>query len=164
MFNWDASWEKGDFMAYEDSEGPDQDAHACASWSVPSLSALWNTKPYRRSSYAPQTLIFMVGWADWSGHLLLRPLLSWCGSFRWTSINSIHCEYIKPLILTTLWANSADYKLVIFFFLSFPETRLWQEKTVCMKRQKLFSGKKKKNILNLRLLNFLPSKLSINAV
>ena len=52
------------------------------------------------------------------------------------------------LTLTTLWANSADNKLMIFLF--FPENRIWHFlqivsitplEAICMKCQILFSGK-----------------------
>ena len=57
------------------------------------------------------------------------------------------------LTLTTLWANSADDKLVIFPL-----------RTICMKRQNLFSGKNKKNISICLLLKILPSaRLCVNA-
>ena len=53
------------------------------------------------------------------------------------------------LTLTTLWANSADNKLMIFL-LFFPENRIWHFlqivsitplEAICMKCQILFSGK-----------------------
>ena len=71
-----------------------------------------------------------------------------------------------PLIFTTLWANSADDKLTIFFFLFSPKNRLLHFKqivsynlheivktfyissklspAICMKYQSLFSGENKK--------------------
>ena len=77
------------------------------------------------------------------------------------------------LTFTTLWAFSADDKLMIFF-LFFPENWIWHFmqivslgdnlspwETVCMKCQILFSGKNKKNILKCRLLQILPRVLSI---
>ena len=60
----------------------------------------------------------------------------------------------KRLIFTTLWANSADNKLMVFFLL-FPENKIWQilqiisieTILICMKYQILFSGKNKKNVV-----------------
>ena len=58
----------------------------------------------------------------------------------------------------TLWAKSADEKLMIcFLFFQSPQ------EAICLKCQSLFSGKNKKNTSNCRLLKFLPSMLSVNS-
>ena len=51
--------------------------------------------------------------------------------------------FVTKLTFTTLLATSADEKLVIFF-LFFPKNRLRPFETICMKYQKLFSGKIRK--------------------
>ena len=67
---------------------------------------------------------------------------------------------IKPLTWTTIWANSADDKLVIFFLI-FPRKQdsTFQEivssRAICIKRQILFSGKMWENISTCRLLKIL---------
>ena len=76
-------------------------------------------------------------------------------------------EVITPLTFTTLWAFSADDKMMLFF-LFFPENRIWHFmqivslETICMKCQILISGKNKKNISKCRLLKILPRVLSVN--
>ena len=55
------------------------------------------------------------------------------------------------LTLTTLWANSADNKLVIFFLL-FPENSFG----ISCKLSLFFSGNNKRNILKCCQLQFLP--------
>ena len=53
---------------------------------------------------------------------------------------------LKLLTFITLWANSADVRLLIFFSYFFPENRIWnfmQIHTICMKCQILF-GKMRK--------------------
>ena len=72
--------------------------------------------------------------------------------------------YIKELTFTTLSANSADDKLMIFFLIFFPENRKWME-TICMKCQILFLIKIKKILQiviagKLSLLKILPRVLS----
>ena len=88
------------------------------------------------------------------------------------------------LTFTTLWAFSADDKMMLFF-LFFPENRIWhfmqivslgdnlhemsnpvfwEKETICMKCQILFSGKNKKNISKCRLLKILPRVLSVKQV
>ena len=65
-----------------------------------------------------------------------------------------------------LWANSADNKLMIFFFLLFPENTVGFDVScklgdnICMNCQILFSGESKKNILRCRL-KFLPNMQSV---
>ena len=61
--------------------------------------------------------------------------------------------------IPTVWPNSAEHKLI--FSLFFPENKLWQEETICMKYQSLFSGKNKKNISKCCLLKILSSMLGI---
>ena len=59
------------------------------------------------------------------------------------------------LTFTTLWANSADDKLIISLFRQ--ENRIWHSmqivsngmETICMKCQNLFSGKNKKTYFNM---------------
>ena len=56
--------------------------------------------------------------------------------------------FLSSLTITTLWANSADDKLMIFF-LFFPENMIqhfMQIVPICMKCQSLFSGENKKKI------------------
>ena len=71
----------------------------------------------------------------------------------------------KQLNFTTLWANSADDKLIIFF-LFLPEIgfdiscKLSPLEIICKKCQSLFLGKNKKNISKCYLLTFLHSMLS----
>ena len=57
---------------------------------------------------------------------------------------------VSYLTVTTLWANSTDGKLTIFFSLS-------TENRIC---QNLFSGENKKSILICQLLKGLPRVLS----
>ena len=70
------------------------------------------------------------------------------------------------LTFTTLWANSADDKLMIFF-LFFQKIgfviscKLSSKETICMKCQSLFYGTNKKNISKFCLQKFLPSVLCI---
>ena len=68
------------------------------------------------------------------------------------------------LNITTLWANSADDKLVIYFIISHKtgfEISYWE--TICMKCQILvFLGENKKNISKFGLLKFLPRVLSVD--
>ena len=58
--------------------------------------------------------------------------------------------YCTSLTVTTLWANSADDKCILFFFLFSQKTgydilcSLSPIKTICMKCQSLFSGKIKR--------------------
>ena len=60
-------------------------------------------------------------------------------------------QALALLTFTTLWANSSDSKLIIFF-LFFSENRLWHflqivsPETICMKCWGLFYGKNKKTI------------------
>ena len=69
--------------------------------------------------------------------------------------------------ITTLWANSADDKLMIFFSLFLQKTgfdtacKLSPLETICMKCQILFPGKNGKNISIGHLLKILPRVLSI---
>ena len=69
---------------------------------------------------------------------------------------------LTSLTFTTLWAFSADDKLMIFF-LFFPENRIrhFIKETICMKCHILFSGKNKKNISKCCLLKILPRVLSV---
>ena len=81
--------------------------------------------------------------------------------------------------MTTLWANSADNNLLIFFLI-FPENRFWHvmqiaslkdltfhancqapKETISMKCQNLFSGNIKK-YFKISSANVLPSMLSVN--
>ena len=70
------------------------------------------------------------------------------------------------LTVTTVWANSADNKLIILFLL-FPENRFdiscklspWE--TIFMQCQHLFSGNNKKHISVCHQLIFLHSVLSV---
>ena len=86
------------------------------------------------------------------------------------------------LIFTNLLANSEELVVYKYFFLFFPENRIWcfmqivssgdnlhetsnpvfleKLETTCMKCQILFSWKNKKNAI-CDLLNFLPSMLSL---
>ena len=66
---------------------------------------------------------------------------------------SVVGKFGKELTLSTLWENSADNKLMIFF-IYFPGDNLHEY-------QILFSEKNKKNISKCRLLNFLPSMQSV---
>ena len=81
------------------------------------------------------------------------------------SKHNTYSHYLRnSLILSTLSANSADDKLMIFFSFSL-ENRIryfMQKETICMKRQILFSGKNKKNISIYCLLKILPSMLNVN--
>ena len=77
------------------------------------------------------------------------------------------CPKIRTLNFTTLLANSADNKLMIFCLI-FPRkqdmtfhAKLFPLETICMKRQILFPGKGKKNISKCRLLKILPRVLSV---
>ena len=83
--------------------------------------------------------------------LLPENILCGMSQRKWSSWNVIPC-FLKNvlkccqgifkfsiLIFTTLNANSADDKLMIYF-LFFPENRIWQD----LKCQILFSGKNKK--------------------
>ena len=77
-------------------------------------------------------------------------------------------EYSSPEVLTftTIWANSADNKLVIFSYFS-QKTRsdisckLSPLEIICMKCQNLFWRKLRKNISLCHLLKSLPSVLSV---
>ena len=74
-------------------------------------------------------------------------------------------ELCSHLTFTTLWANSADDKLILFLIFSGNRfdisCKLSAMETICMKGQSLFSGKNKKNISACRLLKILPRVLSI---
>ena len=64
-------------------------------------------------------------------------------------------------------ANSADEKLMIFFYYSHKtwfgiSCKLSPLETICKKCQILFRGKSEKNITKCRLLNFLRSMQSVN--
>ena len=69
---------------------------------------------------------------------------------------------LNHLTFITLWANSADNKLVIFFSYFSQKTGfdIAYIETICMKCQ-MFSGKNKKNISKCCLLKILPRLLSI---
>ena len=79
-------------------------------------------------------------------------------SFRAHMFADTFAQILLRLTFTTLLANSADDKLVIFFLLIYQKTdfdiscKLSPLETICMKYQNLFSGKNKKNISNCRLL------------
>ena len=74
---------------------------------------------------------------------------------------------ILKLTFTTLWAFSAENKLMIFF-LFFPENRIWHfmqiKETICMKCQILFSGKIRKIFQSVVCLKFYPECLALNSV
>ena len=67
----------------------------------------------------------------------------------------IVCSDLFFFTFTTLWANSADDKLIIFV-LFFPENRLWHTMQIS-----LFSRKNKEKISKCHLLKFLPRVLSV---
>ena len=83
----------------------------------------------------------------------------------------------RRLTITTLWVDSADDKLMIFF-LFFLENRIWHfmqivsvenriwhfmQETICMKYQSLFSRKNKKKIFeNVVCWNFYPACKVLN--
>ena len=56
--------------------------------------------------------------------------------------DAIFDNFSNLLTFTTLFTNSADNKLVMFF-LFFTENRLSHKETICMKHQCLFSGDNK---------------------
>ena len=72
------------------------------------------------------------------------------------------------LAITTLWANSANDKSMIFFSYFSQETgfdsshKLSPLETVCMKCQNLFQGNLRKNISICCLLKIFPKVLSVN--
>ena len=70
------------------------------------------------------------------------------------SLGFRHFKVNGEITLATLWAYSADDKLIISYKLSLMET-------VCMKCQILFSGKNKGNISKCHLLKFLPRVLKV---
>ena len=93
---------------------------------------------------------------------------------RWTFHTFLILHFTTKIItiidivtFTTLWANSAIDKLMIFLF-SFQKTgfdiscKLSPMETICMKCQILFSVKIKKNISKCCLLKILPRVLSDN--
>ena len=72
---------------------------------------------------------------------------------------------ISVLTFTTLWANSADNKLMIFSYFSqktvfIISCKMSPMETTDMKCQNLFSGKNKETVLKSHLLKFLPRVLS----
>ena len=93
----------------------------------------------------------------------------------WDAVYVKKCRFLANrsfgnyLTLTTLWANSADDKLMIFSYfrrkqgLAFHANclQLSPLETICMKCQNLLYGKNKKNILVCCLLKFLFRVLSI---
>ena len=71
-------------------------------------------------------------------------------------------------MFTSLWANSADDKLIIFFLVS-PENNFFHSMQIASfgdnlhgMPESVFWENKKKNISNCCLLKFLPSMLSVN--
>ena len=80
----------------------------------------------------------------------------------------MHCVFalldtaVTLLTFTTLWADSADDTLMIFYFfflishkIDFDiSCKLFSQETVCKKSQSLFLGKNKKNISKCRMLFF----------
>ena len=104
-----------------------------------------------------------IGYPKQMIQMKCKAMFSWKNTIK-------YCQIVKCcLTFTTLLANSADDKLVIFFLL-FPENRFWHfmqivsSETICMKYQKLFSWKNKKNISKCCLLKILPRVLSVNYV
>ena len=105
---------------------------------LPFLSCLQFTecikKPYRLKNETVQSL-----WSEFHKHIPSSLKITW---------------YFLTLTITTLWAYSADDKLIIFF-LFFPENMLWHfiqivfcsklssVETICTKCQILFSRKTK---------------------
>ena len=65
------------------------------------------------------------------------------------------------LILTNLWANSADNSLMFFLF-CFPENRLWHLiQTICIYCQSIFWEKYEKHLSKCRLLKFYPACIAL---
>ena len=71
----------------------------------------------------------------------------------------IVCIQSMNITVTTLWADSADDNLMIYFLLLYFPEKL---ETICVKFQSLFPGKiLKQNVTKCRLLKVLPSLLSL---
>ena len=76
-------------------------------------------------------------------------------SVRMHTVNTVLWKYMR-LTITTLWANSADDKLIFFFLSFFSENRHWHfmQMVICIKCQHQFSGKNKKKNKNVVCWNF----------
>ena len=147
------------FQAYEDTKDLDQPAHP---------HSLIRAFPVRQQNH----WILQYVWMESKGpnDTLCMHRMIWIFTFC-TCSKTLYCLvwpiYLVSLTFTTLWAFSADDKLMIFF-LFFPENRIWHFMQIVSLGDNLHEmsnpvfWENKKNLPKCCLLKILPRVLSVN--